>query len=365
MLILLSILLLILFIILTIIPSAIDTKVYIRRLILRSQSRLCGIKHIVFLNDPESYNCLLAKSPAIYEVNLWPIISSEFSSETFAQQIAIIKNISKYKLHELSCKYSINLIEPIQFKDISILPVLIFYEAIFGYPLPHEHYYLFHEASTQLKKKFLSNQACDKHSVNCNKHLANCGDKDIESKIMNLIIEAMDDCDCSEIKLATNNQHVLAAIIRNIFILPMINYGDIFISLYKYKHLFYYIQNEEEIIAFIMETVRLNPIYPILKYCIHDVTCADKSDTDIYVELDQMKQDKQFDLAKWMLDKKYTTPIIKNIYENQVCFGIYIDTDIALTLLVPIFTELISRTHVYPTNGYIYNRSIFSRLFLS
>lgn len=318
-----------------------------RQCLLLLLSYLSGTKNVVFIDDIKDillcekvltnsnkkgygieYHLSMSAWEPIYNIESidgekWKCVRKYFHIIASKIDLCKLKNRSHQFASEM-VKYGKNITS----KDISKLICKIFWFTIFDENIDSDNLEILYKGSIEWRKELAVKGKGDyiikENCVNI-----------IESTIFRnqLLSDIKDDYD-------QYRKEIISSILQPFFISPMINYSDIFVTIYDYKKYFPHNGfNEIDAENFIMECIRLKHPFPILERMIttsffHNDIKYNKG-TQVYIELDRFKQDKLFKPNRWNNRN--------NIYKN-IPFGIgyrrCLGKNFALKSIIPILIEL-------------------------
>jgi hypothetical protein len=206
-------------------------------------------------------------------------------------------------------------------EDISILSAKIFYRLVFQDELPKDLYKLFYEASIEWRKEIA---------------IKGKGNIEIKTKFVNHLKSILN----------TDDIYVISSVAQPFFISPMINFSDIFVSIFKYKKFLRKTDITREYCKnVISESIRLQHPFPLLE--------REYETYRVYIELDNFTQDTNFNPDRW-LEKEFG-------WGPRKCIGKYLALNIMSEIL---FEFLQNPSKIYPEIGHCYsgrnNDNIFS-----
>ena len=317
-----------------------------RQCLLLLLSYLSGTKNVVFINNIEDillcekvlknsdkkgygieYHLSMSAWEPIYNIESidgekWKCVRKYFHM--------IASKIDISKLTQLSHQYTFEMIKyqkNITSKDISKLICKIFWSTIFNERIALDDLETLYKGSIEWRKELA---------------IKGKGDYIIKEKCVNIIDNQLLGM-FTHINIDEYNQYrkeIISSILQPFFISPMINYSDIFVTIYNYRK--YFPPNGfDEINAenFIMECIRLNHPFPILERMIttsffHD-NIKYSNGTQVYIELDRFRQDKSFVPNRWN-SRNNPYKIIPFGIGYRRCLG----KNFALKSIIPILIEL-------------------------
>ena len=327
-----------------------------RRFFLSLISRLSGSTDTIFINnikDIELYNTLLKNSSqkgyGIEHHLATPSWNPIYNIESVDNQTW--KNTRKY-FHMISSKINLQNLEQITIeyskkfynnnkiitsKVISKLICTIYWKILFDTEIDNQTLEILYQGSIEWKKQL---------------SVKGKGNTDIKNEcvqlVKNIIIQTEKYKQLSELMNTSKEtqKEILSSFIQPFFISPMINYGDIFVSVEKYKN---YFTKPKETESFILECIRLQHPFPILERLItYSFSYNGKlypKNTQLYVEFDTFIQDTTFDLKKWNVNN------IDNVYKT-IPFGVgsrsCLGKKFALTSLISMVDILIYHPNFNP-----------------
>lgn len=240
-------------------------------------------------------------------------------------------------------------------KTLSLIPARIYYRILFGVDLPERDVELFYNAMMEWKKHVA---------------LKGFGDLKLKTKLIDTIrtaiIESQRYSENVIEGVYRNDPELMTAFVQPFFISPMINFGDIFVAVFKY------ITNDDiihcqaspyqkcfvDLEAIILESIRLQHPFPILE---RESTVEIKYKgttypigTQFFIEFDKFKQVQDFKPQRWLNSKtenKYS--FMPFGLGPRQCLGKHI----AIKTLVPVLFKLLNHPNcsIKPWQGHLYS----------
>lgn len=309
----------------------------IRRLFLRLLSPLTTVVFINSIQESEKIKKVLQSSVKgfgieyIFATPSWKPI---YNVESVDGDLWLkLRNLVIQRLHvirldnarEIASKMTKDLLYPdriITSRDLSILSARIFYKLVFDKELKETQ--LFYDASVEWRKEVA---------------IKGKGNEKIKEKFI----------DHMKTELDTNDIYMISAIAQPFFISPMINFSDIFVSIFKYKTM---LKNpnsasitKEYCKNIILESIRLHHPFPILE--------REFKTHRVYIELDNFIQDKEFKPSRWLTNEN-PYEILPFGWGPRKCIG----KNIAMNILSEILFEILrddNLDRICPEIGHMYS----------